>query len=224
MIMKVIFPRNYEKIDDKFLKKIVDDNYKRIYIGGEFCFRLFPDFNKIQQLIKIVLENGLDYSIITPPLFQDDYLKFIKKIDRLIECYGQIEVIVNDMGLLYYLRNKKIDRVAGRAISHLGESEGGRVFLKSMGIGLIESDDLYSLNGKDFGISLYYPYRFMQTTRNCIISSLHGKCRKQCLYDNFYIKNSMMREKVIYLGNSSYIEYDKIFNKKVERKVTEILY
>jgi len=224
-VERAIFPYNYNIIDDEFLKKVWEEGYTRIYFGAEFCYRLFPTMELVRKKAEILRKRGFSISLVTPYLFQEEFEIFMGNIDELLEILNTDEIIINDLGVLYSLREKRtIKKVAGRAISHISEDQGGEIFFRNFGIERVEGDDISNFEDLNLPLSIYFPYRFMQTTRNCYLVKLDGKCQKQCVNGGFSVKNRVMEEEVFYVGNTGYIIYDSIGNRGVGMREVKIVY
>lgn len=76
----------------------------RIYIGDEFCPKRLPDVKGLKNQLKAADQKGLPVTLLTPVLTDGG----IKACGKLIETFHQwdhaAEVVVNDLGVLLYLK------------------------------------------------------------------------------------------------------------------------
>ena len=100
MIEKAIFITKTNGL--KYWKK----EYNRIYFGIEFCQNLIPELEQIKRVFRFVKENKLKFSYVTPLVTEDGLNKLNKQFEYLKKNQEDIEIIVNDWGILRLLSRK----------------------------------------------------------------------------------------------------------------------
>lgn len=109
--------RNLEDLNE------IASNTTRIYFGSDFCDRLVPEILQFEDTYKKVKELGLNITFTTPFLTVDGLNKICILIDSFIKNDFDIEIVINDFGLLRflksknYLENTRIKPVLGRLLS-----------------------------------------------------------------------------------------------------------
>ena len=133
-----------------FKRNLTPEKLERIYFGVEFCQRLIPDSDDVKEAIRVTREAGLNFSYVTPPATDIGVETLMSRFSLLREetdFPGEIEVIVNDWGVLRVLKrqftglkpvfgrmmNKMIrdPRVAPYYVSNTAPSEGLTVVRQS---------------------------------------------------------------------------------------------
>ncbi len=99
--------------------KYIDCGYSRLYYGNEFCERLIPVPDCLEQILSYTEKKKLDLSLVTPYVTSDG----IKKIEALFELLKSrrvaCEIIINDWGVLNLLNHKylSLTPVLGRLLT-----------------------------------------------------------------------------------------------------------
>lgn len=82
-------------------------NFNYIYFGNEFCEYKIPSLKEIEKCITISKEDLLRFVFVTPPV--TDY--GLQKLEKIFECFvsngNEVDVVVNDYGVLELLRESK---------------------------------------------------------------------------------------------------------------------
>lgn len=93
------------KICDERLEEVLS-RPARIYMGDEFCPARLPDRGELQGFFRMAEQKGLPLTLLTPVLTDPG----IKACSGLFEHFSQwdpgAEVVVNDLGVLFYLKKK----------------------------------------------------------------------------------------------------------------------
>jgi len=163
------------------------DSVDRLYFGCEFCDECMPALAETKKAKKAAEALGKGFTLVTPMASEAG----IKKIKKLAEVSGG-EVVVNDIGALWMLRNiKGIRMIAGRALvrqksdprlasvnsaarrsyfakTALHNSEYAKL-LKEFGIERAEMDmpAAGAVAAKGFETSVYMPYVFLTVSGDC---------------------------------------------------------
>lgn len=176
-------PPEAARIRPGFLKK-----YSRVYIGSSFCQNLLPEAADVRRLRAA---GARAVTLATPPLTGAALKKFIRTLDRVLETEKEVEVSVNDLGLLAALRR----RFPGRAIPLLGRPVSHdflrmapaflRRFFKEYGIKLLESDEggmVANLPASTpLKIAFHYPLEYLAMSRLCAhTGEMSAACRRGC--------------------------------------------
>ena len=119
-----------------------DKKYSRIYLGNEFCSRLLPEKEEIDYILKIIKKEKLGLTLLTGQV-DSQGLKIIRKIVKYL-AKEQIleEVVINDYGILNYLRRgfPYCQVILGRMLSRFVILRRDS-FLNKMGIRRLEFDN-----------------------------------------------------------------------------------
>lgn len=95
--------------DSKILRRIkVDRNISlhvnRLYLGDEFCSHRLSDLNFMREISQFARENRLELTILTPVLTDREMDRYTPLFDYLNEFHKNVEVVVNDMGVILFLK------------------------------------------------------------------------------------------------------------------------
>jgi hypothetical protein len=86
--------------------KYFDDDFSRLYFGIEFCERLIPGVDELQEVINFVNKNRIDFTLVTPYVTQDGLEKVERLLRKLIEVKPESEVVFNDWGVFKLMDDK----------------------------------------------------------------------------------------------------------------------
>jgi len=75
-------------------------NFSRLYFGQEFCEYLIPTVDELTQAYYITQQLGWNFTYVTGYLTDAGIEKVRKNLEFLKSCGKEIEVVVNDWGLL----------------------------------------------------------------------------------------------------------------------------
>jgi hypothetical protein len=78
----------------------------RLYIGDEFCPHRLPDPKQLDAFFVFAEENRLALTLLTPPLSDRELERFSALWTALNQSKKNIEVVVNDLGVLLFLRQE----------------------------------------------------------------------------------------------------------------------
>lgn len=178
------------------------EGYERLYFGEEFCQELMPERKDVKRALKISSDKGLKFTLVTPYVSEVG----LRKVERLLEILPEAtEVVFNDFGLLWELKDLNLEPVMGRllvkfkrdprvpqmkltkaATQYLHTSavteRRFRSVLKEYGVSRIEIDNVpfqvdHGLPSNLNG-SIYLPYVYLTTTRYCLTDAYaSGKLR-----------------------------------------------
>ena len=178
-----------------------DAHFSRLYYGNEFCDQLIPCLGDLDQTLDFVLENGLDFTFVTPYVTDKGLEKLRILLEELAERKPDSEVVFNDYGVLRVLSSQHngLEPVMGRLLNRM--KRGPRLlmvidklpqttveyfrssnltvpilceFLNDNGVRRVELDNV--LQGIDLTLdslkaSLYVPFAYVATTRLCLANS-----------------------------------------------------
>lgn len=84
----------------------------RYYVGNEYCPNLFPKRTVFEKILNILLEQKCNITICYPFL-QESRLEEVDaifdSIDKVVNKEVNVEFVINDWGMLHYIKNKKIN-------------------------------------------------------------------------------------------------------------------
>ena len=112
-----------------------------VYYGSEFCARHFPNLNQILDIINVCKENKKKLVLLCPTgddLFVNTCIDIIEKLESVLFDF-ELELEINDYGLLYRLNKKDLRHIKYR---------GGRLLDKSFHDGRLDSRELQRLYQK----------------------------------------------------------------------------
>jgi len=176
-------------------------NAERVHFGHEFCDRLIPSKTKIREIISAATDAGRQVTFLTPVCTDEG----IEELKPLLELFGgEVEVVVNDWGIIELCAEIGIRPVLGRVLTACtrdprfmrklpGEdsllyeyirsssmnSKEFQEFLLERNITRIELDNTIQFyNFKPFPeirAALHFPYVYSSTTRRCLYPFAYGQ-------------------------------------------------
>ena len=84
----------------------VDQSSLRLYIGDEFCIHRLPSIDELDALCQLAKGENRGLTFLTPPLTDDGMDRCCPLFDFLKERDLRTEVVVNDWGVLLFLKEK----------------------------------------------------------------------------------------------------------------------
>ncbi|MEI6126338.1 MAG: hypothetical protein WCQ99_07255 [Pseudomonadota bacterium] len=178
----------------------LNQDFKRVYFGDEFCERLLPGTKDLGEVMGKVEGRGLPFTLVTPYVTEAG-IQHLEKLLCLLP--GGTAVVINDWGVLRMLKSKfpGLVPVLGRlmtkikrgpriknflevlprdAIDHFRRTNlgvpGYVKFLFDNSITRAELDNpLQGLDlsdvPKELHLSLYIPFAYVTTTRFCLVAN-----------------------------------------------------
>jgi len=178
--------------------KYWDEKYTILYFGIEFCETLIPIKDDLKEIIEFCDEKNINFTFVTPYVTDLGLNKLKPLLNDLNELNKEIEVVVNDFGVLDLINNKytNLKPVLGRLLSK--QKKGPRIlnikdklpkeawehfqssnvdidvmqnFLVENKVKRVELDNLIQgvkVELRKVKGSLYYPYVNVTTTRLCL--------------------------------------------------------
>lgn len=187
--------------------KCVSQVYTRLYFGNEFCQRLMPGVQEVRQAFDFVLERNMHLSFVTPYVTNQGIGALKPVLEEIFVKMSGIEIVVNDWGLLRFLRKEYAypnlvlgrlltkqkrgprilnlkDMLSDDAFTHFQESNIDvpvlSDFLFDWGIKRVELDNLLqglARENPQIKGSLYFPFAYVTTTRFCPTASCEKETR-----------------------------------------------
>jgi len=108
------------KVDN--LKYFEDtDEFARLYFGMEFCERLIPSVDELQEVVKFVNEKKIDFTLVTPYVTEDGQERVVRLLRKLNDIKPSSEVVFNDWGVFQVMDEKYPDLipVLGRLLNKM---------------------------------------------------------------------------------------------------------
>ena len=194
-IEKAVFVDSPDTIDSCAL------GVKRIYFGNEFCHRLLPSPEEVEQFADKAAAASMALTLVTP-FVTDDELETVKKAIKAFHLFvPDGEVVFSDWGVLRVLKetypsltpvlgrllNKQtIDPRIGSMIDEFQEKSREHflsaaadnpevtAFLVKMGVNRIEFENTFQgfVRQGTMPASLHYPYILFSLTRLCPSANL----------------------------------------------------
>jgi len=93
--------------------------FERIYIGDEFCPNRLPQLIKLKHFCRVAREKRLGMTLLTPVLTDGQLEKYSPLFEYLEQNRPETEVVVNDLGVLFFLKKKHplLRLAAGRLLN-----------------------------------------------------------------------------------------------------------
>jgi hypothetical protein len=97
------------KIDDinEVMNRISD--FSRVYFGNEFCERLLPKREELEEMLVFAKENGMRFTFVTPYVTNQGLRILEKLFEYLSKTDESCEVVFNDFGVLKVLLKRYED-------------------------------------------------------------------------------------------------------------------
>ncbi len=105
--------------------KNVSDKYTRVYYGDAFCPRLQFNLEQIKRLVDNCEVRGKDLTLVTSYMTEENIEKLDEILIYLKKCEKKCEIVVNDWGGIYYLKNEYLgdfDLILGRLLNKIKKS------------------------------------------------------------------------------------------------------
>ena len=99
--------------------RYIDYKYTRIYYGNEFCERLIPSLQDLNQILDYIQKRGLEFSFVSPYITNIGLKKLGALFELLKSTRISCEVIINDWGVLNLINRQYPDfqPVLGRLLT-----------------------------------------------------------------------------------------------------------
>ncbi|MBU1340229.1 MAG: hypothetical protein KKE44_04995 [Proteobacteria bacterium] len=81
----------------------------RIYVGDEFCPARMPDLHGLSRFIRFADKKELPLTLLTPVLTDPGIEHLIPLFDRVSRWNPASEVVINDLGVLFFLKKRYPD-------------------------------------------------------------------------------------------------------------------
>ncbi len=215
------------------------DKYGRFYFGNEFCEFRLPTRDALAR----VFDAGHPVALVTPIATRFGIKRVAELADFVVGRGWTCEVVVNDFGVCEALRGEsRLTLVAGRLIARnvfdVAESRlrvpalHGLTYLReNYGIERYEITNYrtkllppHSGIPAGLSLSLYTPYMYLTTTRDCIFRFRntrpgtrvdHVGCDQICRQHRFRIRYPGCVAETLYLkGNTLFVVHDRLaFNR-----------
>lgn len=97
------------------------DHIEGIYFGQETCENLIPSVGQLQKVIEYCSTNEYKFTFVTPYVGPNGIIKLASSLDLLNSQLENIEVVVNDYGVLHLVEKKykNLIPVLGRLLTKL---------------------------------------------------------------------------------------------------------
>jgi len=188
--------------------------YDVVYAGSEFCQNLLPSKAEVAALFG---KGARKVALLTPFLTMERLKEAQDILSDIVGEFRDIEVLVNDFGLLAYLNkfHPRTVKGVGRPLSidFLRMDPKFRAkFFREQKLGRLETDELDLLRGlpakPGFRISLHYPYKFAAMTRLCpYVGKIAPACGRRCLGKKMRLPVPGGCGELVSLNNAYFTEY-----------------
>lgn len=180
--------------------KYVIDRFSRLYFGGEFCERLFPSLEDIEEILKFIRKRRMKFTFVTPYVTNNGMKKWFSLVEFISQKHRDFEIVINDWGFLRRLQRKDpaLPIVLGRLLNK--QKKDPRIsrlidkfplpvkryfrmcnmdvpmvtkFLVENNIMRVELDNIFHgimRNNTEVNASLYMPFSYITTGRLCTVS------------------------------------------------------
>ena len=101
--------------------KYFNSHFSRLYFGNEFCQRLIPSPQEVDQVMDFAQEHHIPLSLVTPYVTNEGLKKWKTLIEKVAEGNPQSEVVFNDWGILNAIKelSGKLEPVLGRLMTKI---------------------------------------------------------------------------------------------------------
>ena len=82
------------------------DSFGRIYVGDEFCLHRMPDPDGLDDFLRMAQVRSRAVTLLTPPVTDAGLERCAPLFDRLDDPHLETEVVVNDWGVLEFVRER----------------------------------------------------------------------------------------------------------------------
>jgi len=101
------FPKHLMSFYDQALLRGKESRaFDRIYVGDEFCPNRLPGLSELKRFCRFATEQNLKLTLLTPVLTDKGLEKYSPIFEYLQETAPGTEVVVNDLGVLFYLKRQ----------------------------------------------------------------------------------------------------------------------
>ncbi len=202
---------NKQVLERDFIHILLDSSYEQVYFGSYFCSQYFLEMNFYKAFISYIKSKAIGLTLVVPVFSEKDLCDAKIIFDEIIsyEDYYIREVTVNDIGMLYYIRNNYDNIKVNMGRLFFKYPRDFRVLEFSQNIttsievdniagnelcnGIFEidecSDGIELVASKD-KIGIHYPLCYMTTGNICKFASVHVaiekkfrpncKCHREC--------------------------------------------
>jgi hypothetical protein len=196
-----------------------------VYIGSFFCENLIPDITEIDN----IFQSGVRRVAIQTSFFtQDNIENFKNKLAEIFYSFSNIELSINDLGLLDFLNKNypKVKKGIGIPLSYdfmRMNSKSLNKFMNKNNLERIETDEDYLIKNfkeRDFLISYHFPLKFIGVSRFCPFTrKILGKCSYECINDIKKLKIKDTDKEMILWQNAYFDKKEKIGSTDFNRLV-----
>jgi len=220
-IEKAIILLNTKNTDILKLKK----KYERIYTGSFFCENIMPDLKEIETLFKKGIKN---ISIQTSFLTNNNIKRIKIELSEILYNFDNVEILINDLGLLDFLNNNYPDVKKGIGIPlsydfMRMDISSLNSFMMRNRLYIIETDEDYlvdNIKKRDFLLSFRSTLKFVGVSRFCPWTrKIIGKCNFEC---KKYVKELRIKgndKKMILWENAYFSKREKKSVRNFDRHV-----
>lgn len=202
---------NKQVLENDFIHILLGTSYEQVYFGSYFCSQYFLEMTFCKAFISYIKTKAIGLTLVIPIFSENDLYDAKMMIDKILtyEDHYIREVTVNDIGMLYYIRNhyKNIKVNMGRLFFKYPRDFRVLEFTKNItasidvniaagselcnGIFEIdETNDALELVTSKVKTGIHYPLCYMTTGNICKFASIHvplekkfrpnSKCHKEC--------------------------------------------
>lgn len=182
----------------------------RLYIGDEFCLNRLPQVSELEGMLDLAREKELSITFLTPVLTDTGLVSCNGLFDCLHQWESDVEVVVNDLGVLFYLKKRYPDfqlsmgrlfnkgfkdpRLSAdfetmKAVLNAASFEQSNMqsLARSLGVARLEQDlfpyaDPGKLQALGLDRSIYFPFGCVTTGRACFTAGLTGNPHTRFTY------------------------------------------
>lgn len=177
-IPRMLLVNRLDQLDGLDLKR-----YSTVWFGVEFCSRLFPSLDDVNQARDVALNAGVEFGLVTPYLPPGDFERVLRTIEAFAQAGGGL-LMVNDWGVYRHALSFG-NRARGEAASSIGQESSSGVFELVLGRVLNRqrtSPDFFKLmRRKERGMETGLPEGFWTYGRSAAV-------------DNAWYANWLMRQ------------------------------
>lgn len=83
----------------------LEGKYQRIYYGNQFCSHLIPNKEQIKKVYSGCKDKKIELTLVLPYIIEENFSQLIHILDYMYENKMKCELVINDWGLMEYLKN-----------------------------------------------------------------------------------------------------------------------
>ncbi len=200
-----------------------------VYVGSEFCQNIWPAAADVEALFS---RGARRVAVMTSFMVTEGLKRAQDSLSGILERFGNVEVVVNDPGMLLYLNefHPEVPKSLGRLLSidfmRMGP-DYRREFFRLHRLSALETDEAGLLRNlpaaPGFRVHLHYPLKYAAMSRACpFVRRITLRCGRKCLGRTLRLPVPDSRRELFAVNNAYFFEYDPGTPAGVDRLVRHV--